>query len=377
MKKKTLFSVIPLVLLFAPMWMGSLSHNFSGLSPSSEAGAVSAAGLTPEQYKTQHVRARIAAARRLLEARPLPSDDFVMVAAEDTTTTQIHLLTVAKETFLEADAETDVRSSLGATLRLRVVRPNYVNTAVRVTDLKGAELQPLAVKYPIVKSGGLETMAYYTSAHPATSSGELARAGKAYVHEMLDAAAARLAAKGAAIDPHVVDVAERLCTVEHTDHKRFDAENRTALFNEIHTLYALNARDTYRYSVSSAGAGGMIQMIPSTYKMVRDAHPSIDLNPDFVAGMRDHVNALEAMLLYMQDTWTTLEGEEDVQLALQSGVATQAELLAAGYNSNPARLSGYLARGGPAWRVLIPRETQMYLRIYASLEDAVDFKARS
>jgi len=50
-------------------------------------------------------------------------------------------------------------------------------------------------------------------------------------------------------------------------------EEHAALFNEITTLYSLNTRNTYRYSVSTAGAGGMIQMIPSTYKMVRNLHP--------------------------------------------------------------------------------------------------------
>jgi hypothetical protein len=300
-----------------------------------------------------------------------------MIAAEDAATSQIHLLSVPKEAFLAANTETVVPSSLGATLKLRVVRPNYVNTAVRVTDAEGRDLQPLAAKYPIVKNGGLDTVAYYTSAHPATTSRELVHGGQAYVRTMLNAAAKRLAAKGERVDAQIIDVAERLCTVEHTDHKRFDTENRAALFNEIYALYALNAGDTYRYSVSSAGAGGMIQMIPSTYRMVRDAHPSVRLNPDFVAGMRDHDNALEAMLLYMQDTWDGLVREEEVRLALQTGMATPAELLAAGYNSNPARLSGYLARGGTEWRTLIPRETQMYLRIYASLESLVDFKARS
>jgi hypothetical protein len=376
MKKKTLYSVIPLVLLFAPIWMGKLSLTTSG-HPPSEAGAVTAASLAADQAASRQVRARISTARRVLQERPLPSNDFVMIAAEDTATSRTHVLIVPKETFLSQGSETVVHSSLGTPLKLRIVRPNYVNTSVRVTDAEGRDLEPLVAKYPIVKNGELDQMAYYTSAHPATASRDMVRAGKSYVHEMLNAAAKRLAAKGTHIDPEIIDVAERLCTVEHTDHKRFETENRAALFDEIHALYALNAGDTYRYSVSSAGAGGMIQMIPSTYRMVRDAHPSARLKPDFVEGMRDHSNALEAMLLYMHDTWKALEREEEVRLALRTGMATQTELLAAGYNSNPARLSRYLERGGPAWRTLIPSETQMYLRIYASLESLVDFRARS
>src|SRR5262249_42236051 len=137
---------------------------------------------------------------------------------------------------------------------------------------------------------------------------------------------------------------------------------------EIYTLYALNELETYRYSVSSAGAGGMVQMIPWTYALMRQRHPAVGLNPDFVAGMRNHGNALEAMLLYMQDTWNELSANEDVQALLAAKQATQAEIVAAGYNSNSDRLPGYIRRAGAGWRSLIPRETQLYLQIYQSVD---------
>ena len=121
----------------------------------------------------------------------------------------------------------------------------------------------------------------------------------------------------------------------------------------------------------------MVQMIPPTYKAVREQHPAVQLREDFVEGMRDHSNALEAMLLYMQDTWGYLSKQDEVTTALDSGLATQAELLAAGYNSNPRRLPKYLREGGEGWRTLIPEETKMYLRIYSSVEAGVDFKNRS
>jgi len=44
------------------------------------------------------------------------------------------------------------------------------------------------------------------------------------------------------------------------------------------------------------------------------------------------------------------------------------ELVAAGYNSNAAKIPGYIRRAGAGWRSLIPRETQLYLQIYQSLD---------
>jgi len=165
--------------------------------------------------------------------------------------------------------------------------------------------------------------------------------------------------------------------VEHVDHDRFRLENRSALFDEIYSLYALNELNTYRYSVSAAGAGGMVQMIPWAYNLIRQRHPGVGLIPDFVTGMRNHANALEAMLLYMQDTWNDLAANEDVRDALDGKLATQTELLAAGYNSNAAKLPLYLRRGGVQWRTQIPRETQMYLQIYKTFEGLVPLKTRS
>jgi hypothetical protein len=118
----------------------------------------------------------------------------------------------------------------------------------------------------------------------------------------------------------------------------------------------------------------MIQMIPRTYEAIRQQHPTAGLEADFVTGMRDHANALKAMLLYMNDTWNKLQESGEVQDALRNGTATKPELLAAGYNSNPLRLPAYLKSGGTSWRTLIPAETQMYLTIYSSVDSNVQFK---
>jgi hypothetical protein len=326
------------------------------------------------------IRSRINEAERLMKVRPLPtamtvpSLDYVTVAALLPETSQIHLIRIAKETFLTKGSELSSTTSLGLPVQVRIVRANGVNTAVTVFDDKNRSLLPLVVEFPIEHRGVFREMAYYTSAHPALLSTDLMNAGQTYVNSMVDLAAKRLRERGVFIAPNLIEVAKRLCIVEHVDHDRFRNENRIALFEEIYTLYALNELDTYRYSVSSAGAGGMVQMIPWTYALMRQRHPGVGLNPDFVAGMRNHGNALEAMLLYMQDTWNDLSANEDVQSALSARQATTTELLAAGYNSNAAKLPGYIRRAGAGWRTLIPRETQIYLQIYQSVDSLMKAK---
>jgi hypothetical protein len=328
------------------------------------------------------IRTRISEAERLLKSRPrqtamVPALDTVTLALLEPGTARIHLLPVSKQIFLVRGSEATLTTSRGVPVTLHVVRVNGVNTAVTVVDENGRSFLPLIVEFPIERQGVFREIAYYTSAHPALLSAELVKSGQAYVRSMLDLAAKRLHDKGVYITPNLIDVAEHLCIVEHIDHERFRAENRVALFNEIYSLYALNELETYRYSVSVAGAGGMVQMIPWAYNLERQRHPGVGLMSDFAAGMRNHANALQAMLLYMQDAWNDLIANDEVRNALATKIATPADVMAAGYNSNAAKLPLYMRRGGANWRTLIPRETQMYLQIYHTFEGLVPLKPRS
>ena len=346
-------------------------------------GSVTAGNITSLILTPVMIQSRITEAKRLFRTRPqptamtTPSIQFVNIAALDRKTSRLHVATIAKETFLKKGSEITMTSSLGEPLTIRVVRANGVNTALNIFAQDGRSLDPLVVEFPIEKRGTFKELAYYTSAHPALLSKDLTKSGQAYVRNMLDLAAKRLRDKGVFISNELVDIAERLCVVEHIDHDRFRNENRLALYDEIYSLYALNEIDTYRYSVSSAGAGGMVQMIPWAYNLERQRHPGVGLIPDFVTGMRNHSNALQAMLLYMRDTWNDLAANDEVKYAMNAKLATMSELMAAGYNSNAARLPGYLKRGGEDWKFLIPRETQMYLQIYKSFEGLVPIKSRT
>jgi hypothetical protein len=328
------------------------------------------------------IQNRITEARRMLKTRPVPTAlsvpqiEFVTVAALDRETGRTHFITFSKESFLTRGAAVNAISSEGISVTVNILRANGVNTAMTIFTPDGKSLTPLTVEYPIEKGGKFKELAYYTSAHPALLSKDLTRSGQSYVRNMLDLAAKRLREKGVTVSPMLIDIAERLCVVEHVDHQRFRDENRLALYDEIYSLFALNELDTYRFSVSSAGAGGMVQMIPWAYNLVRQRHPGVGLIPDFVTGMRNHGNALQAMLLYMHDTWNDMTANDEVKYALGAKIATPSELMAAGYNSNAAKLPLYLRRGGDAWRTLIPRETQMYLQIYKSFEGLVPMQTR-
>ena len=193
--------------------------------------------LTPPQ-----IQARIAEAERMLKSRPLqtaktsPSIDLVTIAVLDHNGARIHLVTLYKEEFLTKGSELTVPSSLGAQLSIRVMRANGVNTAVAIFDSQGQTLVPLVVEFPIEKRGVFREMAYYTSAHPALLSPDLSRSGRAYVHRMIDLAVKRLREKGTFISPQIVDVAERLCLVEHVDHDRFRLETGWRCSTDLFSL---------------------------------------------------------------------------------------------------------------------------------------------
>ncbi len=149
------------------------------------------------------------------------------------------------------------------------------------------------------------------------------------------------------------------------------------LYEEVYALYALNELNTYRYSVSFAGAGGMVQMIPSTYQMIRRMHPGVGLNPDFVAGMRNHGNALEAMLLYMQDTWNGLAASPDVIDALADRIGHAAGADGRRLQLQPRAARSYiaarrrrLAHAHPARDADVPSDLQ-------SLESLIPIKSRA
>jgi len=333
--------------------------------------------------KFGEIKSKLAEARREMSARPIATAltgsvlpmEFVRIAFYDYDTKQIDYVVMTKDSFLTRGATYATTTSKAKVVNVYIIRANGVNTPVTITGQNNKAHLPLMIQYPVVRGGVYMETAYYMSTHPGIVTPEIINAGKLYMRSTLDLAREKLKQKGIFISTQVTDIAERLAIVEHIDHQRFWTENHLQLFNEVYALYALNEGQTYRYAVSSAGAGGMVQMIPSTYYMIRSRYANVGLIPDFVEGMRNHANAAQAMLLYMQMTWNDLLASETVFQAVQTGIATPAELMSAGYNSNPAKLPGYIKRAGANWKNLIPRETKIYLQINVSMDKFVPLSA--
>src|SRR5207237_1208626 len=126
----------------------------------------------PRRLSPVRIRMRIDEAERLMKVRVLPtamsvpSIDYVTLAALLPETSHIHLIRIAKQTFLTRGAEFSATTSLGLPVQVRIARANGVNTAVSVFDEKNRLLVPLVVEFPIERRGQFREMAYYTSAHP-------------------------------------------------------------------------------------------------------------------------------------------------------------------------------------------------------------------
>lgn len=332
------------------------------------------------------IKKNIAEAKRQMQARPMPTamsdpfltTDVIRIAFYDYKTSEIDYVVMMKTSFLDKNnTEFKTTTTGGKLVTVKNVRANGVNTPVLVINEENKAHLPLLVQYPVERDGKFYEMAFYMSTHPGIVTPEVVNAGRIYVRNIIDVARTNLQKKGVYISPQITDMAERLSIVEHVDHQRFKNEYQPTIFNDIFALYALNEGQTYRYSVSTAGAGGMVQMIPWTYNMIRSRYFTVGLMPDFVEGMRNHTNAATAMLLYMQITWDEITASETVNNALATGIATPAELMSAGYNSNPAKLAGYIKRGGANWKNLIPRETKIYLQINTSMDKFVPYIPRN
>ncbi|MEP7274588.1 MAG: hypothetical protein ABI882_24070, partial [Acidobacteriota bacterium] len=131
---------------------------------------------------------------------------------------------------------------------------------------------------------------------------------------------------------------------EHIDPGEFQsAASAPHLVKKVLTIIGANRKQAYAYTISPAGAFGLVQMIPSTYRLLLNQYPTAGLNPSFASGMTDAVNAVMAQVLLCDADWKTIRTLEDVP------TEKIGPYLAAAYNGGVGRVLSILRHDKNDW----------------------------
>ncbi|HJQ26554.1 MAG TPA: hypothetical protein VKA60_21745 [Blastocatellia bacterium] len=243
----------------------------------------------------------------------------------------------------------------GYTLTLR--RENGINSEFVSINPPGGRV--LALKYPVSNErgrfggGGEVIEAIYTPYSKEIDSPEIVRQGFEVQRGLIDQAYERLktrkvysrAFRGRLITEVVPrETLQVLLINEHIDPGEFrSADLAEGLARKVLTVIGANGRQAYAYSISKAGARGLVQMISSTYALLLRRYPEAGLTADFTAGMSDPVNAVMAQVLLCDSDW------EAIRPRFEVGAEQVGPYLAAAYNGGVGRVLSLLANEQEEW----------------------------
>jgi hypothetical protein len=245
------------------------------------------------------------------------------------------------------------------------IRNNGVASRFEVTYPENMAI--LALRTTVHSGNGLKEVVY-TPYSPEIDTKEVRKAGLDYLMGRITLARNDLAAKRVRLGEFErgngipMEVSLVLSIIEHIDPVRFEhyRGNEIALVHEVLTIIGANTTEAYRYSRSPAGAMGLFQFIPKTYKRLLDRYRSAGLTRDFISGSTDHVNAAKAsLLLFNSDLMSLPTG---LWSATRRDGRSLGMFIAAAYNCGPERVgkSARVCKG--QWTCRLPEETRTYLR---------------
>ncbi|HEX8974444.1 MAG TPA: transglycosylase SLT domain-containing protein [Patescibacteria group bacterium] len=245
-------------------------------------------------------------------------------------------------------------------------KSNGVNTAFDVVYPDGYVLQALK---RVVKSGKVFQEVVYTPYTKEIDTSKMRDAGLEYLRSNLEGAEMDLrlalvmsrAYGGLVADAVPRDVALTLSLIEHIDPGRFQrGEPVRQLMNEVLVIAAANGNKAYAYSVSPAGARGLFQFMPRTYRSVSRQYDQAGLDRDFVRGMENHRNAAKASLLLFDSDLSYLPVRH--RQFLRKHPEAMGKYLAAAYNGGASRAARAIRIYRGEWESHVLPETQCYLK---------------
>ena len=280
-----------------------------------------------------------------------------LLAVEDLVSRKVSQVRVTSEGRVTDGFEVTTLRTNGVGSRFEITYPeNMIVLALRTTVRNG-------------KSGFKEVV--YTPYSPEFDTLQLRQAGMSYLMRQIEEAQKDLYARkvrlygfdrlDAEVEPR--DVAVVLSIIEHIDPARFttcEKGREIELAHEVLTIIGANTVNAYAYSKSPAGAMGLFQIVPSTYKRLREKYPDAGLKKDFLKGCTDHVNAAKASLLLFDSDLLDLPTER--LPAIRKSLRSAGMYLAAAYNCGSKRVEKSIEECGREWTCRLPEETKIYLQ---------------
>jgi Transglycosylase SLT domain len=239
-------------------------------------------------------------------------------------------------------------SSAGSQTAYRSSDPNLV-----VVGTVQASMTAVTVKR---KKRYSPVFSYYVPYVKELYSPETLAAGSDYLSSLIKDAFDDLDAKGvmsrafpdqaltAVVDPYLI---KSIAVIENADSQIFDDNNSEDSLGRFLVKLAINKENALGTVVSSAGARGMVQFIPSTYKIMVTKRTDLGLIPDFAQGMADHKNAIKAEAAYLDMILADLP--DSVKDLYEQDRGAAAEYLAAGYNGGSVRVRKAIQAWGADW----------------------------
>lgn len=240
---------------------------------------------------------------------------------------------------------------------LSMRRENGINSDIACIDPAGGKV--VAVKYPVSNEGNrfgpgeLVIEAVYTPYSGEIKTEEVIKRGidvqngfieKAYSHLRDRGVRSRAFPGRRVVDVIPKDILRVLLLNEHIDPGEFKSAGvAKPLVDRVLTVIGTNRDKAYTYSISPAGARGLVQMIPSTYSLLLGRYTSAGLKSNFASAVADPINAVMAQVLLCDSDWESIRARTDLP-AERVG-----PYLAAAYNGGVGRVLTALSNDEMEW----------------------------